>query len=229
MNKDASIYDSAAHKGMPAAPRAGGLYRRGGVYGTQPALETSAPTGGSLNAWRATVGGIPHYRTGTSMKAMARLRTWRKTTSATGGQHSRRRHVPSDDDSPAERQEKMDLLKENTRLERKGRSARTATGQDCAPHSANTGWNVVLLFPGSSDQTGRQAGDVRHQGGSLEVKCKFNLREMMYRGNLGCKTRTRRTALRSIADRHRAWLGRDLVLKIDAAGWRSSVGRASDL
>jgi hypothetical protein len=27
--KDASIYDSAAHKGVPAAPRAGGLYRRG--------------------------------------------------------------------------------------------------------------------------------------------------------------------------------------------------------
>ncbi len=92
--------------------------------------------------------------------------------------------VPSDDDEPAERKAKMDYLIENTRLERKDdplelQQVKVAPKTPLLP--AGTLFYFSRVLPIVADN--KQVTFVTKVG-PLEVKCKFTLRDMLYRGNL---------------------------------------------
>ena len=92
--------------------------------------------------------------------------------------------VPSDDDDPAERQQKLTILKEATRLERKDdplelQRAKIAPRTPQSP--SGTLFYFSRVFPLTPED--KQVTFVTKVG-PLEVKCKFTLRDMMYRGNL---------------------------------------------
>jgi hypothetical protein len=92
--------------------------------------------------------------------------------------------VPSDDDSTTERQEKMDFLKENTRLERKDdplelQQVKISPRTPLSP--AGTWFYFSRVLPIKADD--KQVTFVTKVG-PLEMKCKFTLRDMMYHGNL---------------------------------------------
>jgi len=92
--------------------------------------------------------------------------------------------VPSDDDEPAERQQKMDVLKENTQLERKDdplelQRVKIAPKTPLSPAGTLFYFSRVLpIMPEDKQVT------FVTKVGPLEVKCKFMLRDMLYRGNL---------------------------------------------
>jgi hypothetical protein len=92
--------------------------------------------------------------------------------------------VPSDDDDPAERQQKLNILKETTRLERKDDPLELQRAKIAprTPRSASgTLFYFSRVFPLVPED--KQITFVTKVG-PLEVKCKFTLRDMIYRGNL---------------------------------------------
>ena len=177
--KDASIFDSAAHKGSPTAPRAGGLARRG----RPNTVGNPDPTGGDWNKWKAVV----------RWESALPVREALKTSKITGFDENYIISligdipgvgVPSDDDEPAERQQKMDVLKESTRIERRDdplelQQVKIAPRTSRSPAGTLFYFSRVLpIMPEDKQVT------FVTKVSPLEVKCKFNLREMMYRGNL---------------------------------------------
>jgi hypothetical protein len=92
--------------------------------------------------------------------------------------------VPSDDDEPGERQQKMDNLKESTRLERRDdplELQRVKIAPRTPLSQAGTLFYFSRVLPIVPDD--KQVTFVTKVG-PLEVKCKFTLRDMLYRGNL---------------------------------------------
>lgn len=92
--------------------------------------------------------------------------------------------VPSDDDEPSERKAKMDNLIENTRLERRDdplelQQVKIAPKTPLLPAGTLFYFSRVLpIMPEDKQVT------FVTKVGPLEVKCKFSLRDMLYRGNL---------------------------------------------
>src|SRR5579864_4913223 len=112
--KDASIFDSATHKGVSSAPFAGGIY--GPQYESPDGK--SLPSVRGLKGWGATV----------LWESALPVREALKTPKTTGADQNYiiallgeipAASIPSDDDNETERQAKMDILRESTRLERK--------------------------------------------------------------------------------------------------------------
>jgi hypothetical protein len=178
--KDASIFDTAAHKGASTAPRAGGMYRRG----TDPAITRNPlPAAGSSGSWSATV----------LWESALPVREALKTPNLAGVDENYiiavvgdipGAGVPSDDDEPAERQNKIDILKETTRIERKTdplelQRVKIAPKTPLSP--AGTLFYFSRVFPITAED--KQVTFITKVG-PLEVKCKFTLRDMMYQGRL---------------------------------------------
>ncbi len=63
--------------------------------------------------------------------------------------------VPSDDDEPSERRQKMDNLKESTRLERRDDPLELQQVKNAPTDSAIARGHLVLLFAGAADYAGR--------------------------------------------------------------------------
>jgi hypothetical protein len=178
--KDASIFDSAAHKGSPSAPRVGGLTRRGARPGT---VGNPEPTVGNWNSWKATVRWESALPVRDALKAPKTPEVDENYIISLIGDIPGV-GVPSDDDDPAERQQKLDVLKETTRLERRDdplelQRVKIALRTPRSP--AGTLFYFSRVLPITPED--KQITFVTKVG-PLEVKCKFNLRDMIYRGSL---------------------------------------------
>jgi len=178
--KDAAIFDSAAHKGVSSAPYAGGAYGRRRYESPNG---KSLPTVNGLQGWRATVRWQSALPVRDAMKAPKTADTDESYIIALVGDIPGA-SVPSDDDSAAERQQKMDILKESTRLERKDdplelQRVKIAPRTTLSP--SGTLYYFSRVLPITAED--RQVTFVTKVG-PLEVKCKFTLRDMLYHSNL---------------------------------------------
>ena len=104
--KDASIFDSAAHKGGPSAARGGGSSRRGGRSGGRG---SQLPSGGVSKGWQATVRWESALPVRDALKAPKTADVEENYIIALVGDIPGA-GVPSDDDDPDERQQKLDFL-----------------------------------------------------------------------------------------------------------------------
>lgn len=92
--------------------------------------------------------------------------------------------APSNDDGADERKTKFEILQERTRLERKDdpiELKRVELGPATAYSSPGTLFYFSRVFPLTPED--KQVTFVTKIG-PLEVKCKFTLKDLMYRGNL---------------------------------------------
>jgi hypothetical protein len=92
--------------------------------------------------------------------------------------------APSSDDSADERKTKFEILQERTRLDRKGdpiELKRVELGPKTAFSSPGTLFYFSRVFPITLDD---KQVTFETKIGPLEVKCKFTLKDMLYRGNL---------------------------------------------
>jgi hypothetical protein len=179
--KDASIFDTAAHKGLSTAPRGGSVNRRRG--GTSATPGSPLPAGGSLNSWNAIVRWDSALPVRDALKAAKTAEIEENYVIALIGDIPGV-GVPADDDDPAERQQKLNILKETTRLERKDDPLELSRAKIAprTPRSASgTLFYFSRVFPLAPED--KQVTFVTKVG-PLEVKCKFTLRDMVYRGNL---------------------------------------------
>jgi len=179
--KDASIFDSAAHKGLSSAPRTAGLSRR--TTGRPATAGTPAPSTGYPAAWKAIVRWDSALPVREAVKAAKSKDAEENYIIALIGDIPGV-GVPSDDDEPAERKAKMDNLIESTRLERRDdplelQQVKIAPKTLSSPAGTLFYFSRVLpIVPEDKQVT------FVTKVGPLEVKCKFTLREMLYRGNL---------------------------------------------
>ena len=92
--------------------------------------------------------------------------------------------LPSDDDSSEQRQVKFDILKERTQLESKNDPI-DLVRVDLAPASPSSPAGTLFYFSRALPLTlnDKQVTFVTKLG-PLEIKCKFTLKEMLYRGHL---------------------------------------------
>ena len=179
--KDASIFDTAAHKGLSTAPRGGGLSRRRG--GATPNAGNPLPSGGHSNSWTAIVRWDSSSPVRDALKTPKTPEVDENYIIALIGDIPGV-GVPADDDSPDERQQKMNVLKETTRLERKDdplELQRAKISPRTSRSPAGTLFYFSRVFPLTPED--KQVTFVTKVG-PLEVKCKFTLRDMMYRGSL---------------------------------------------
>lgn len=178
--KDASIFDSSTHKGVSSAPYAGGAYGRRRYESPNG---KSLPTVSGLQGWRATVRWESALPVRDAMKAPKTPDMDENYVIALVGDIPSA-SVPSDDDSAAERQQKMDVLKESTRLERKDdplelQRVKIAPKTTLSP--SGTLYYFSRVLPITADD--KQVTFVTKVG-PLEVKCRFALHDMLYHGNV---------------------------------------------
>jgi len=179
--KDASIFDTAAHKGLSTAPRGVGVSRRRG--GTSGTAGSPLPSGGNSNSWSAIVRWDSALPVRDALKTPKTAEVDENYIIALVGDIPGV-GVPSDDDGPEERQQKLTFLKETTRLERRDdpldlQRVKIASRTPQSP--SGTLFYFSRVFPLTLED--KQVTFVTKVG-PLEVKCKFTLRDMMYRGNL---------------------------------------------
>jgi hypothetical protein len=179
--KDASIFDTAAHKGLSTTPRGGALSRRRG--GTSGTAGNPLPSASNSNSWSAIVRWDSALPVRDALKTPKPAEVDENYTIALVGDIPGV-GVPSDDDGPEERQQKLTFLKETTRLERKDdplELQRVKIAPRTPQSPAGTLFYFSRVFPLTLED--KQVTFVTKVG-PLEVKCKFTLRDMMYRGNL---------------------------------------------
>jgi len=177
--RDASILDTAALNGLPT-PRIGGLSRRGGRSGT---AGNPPPSGGKSNSWNAIVRWESALPVREALKTPKTAEAEENYMIALIGDIPGA-GVPLDDDDPAERQQKLSFLKETTRLERKDdplELQRVKIPPRTPQSPSGTLFYFSRVFPITLQD--KQITFVTKVG-PLEVKCKFTLRDMVYRGNL---------------------------------------------
>ena len=177
--KEASIFDSATHKGVSSAPFAGGIY--GPQYDSPDGK--SLPTVRGLKGWGATVRWESALPVRDAMKAVKSADAEKNYIIALVGEMPAA-SIPSDDDDAAERQRKLDILKESTRLERKDDPIELQRVK-IAPRTPLSPSGTLYYFSRALPLTpeDKQVTFVTKVG-PLEVKCKFTLRDMLYHGNL---------------------------------------------
>jgi hypothetical protein len=178
--KDASIFDSAAHKGVSSAPYAGGAYGRRRYESPDG---KSLPTVGGSQGWSATVRWQSALPVREAMKAPKTADADESYIIALVGDIPGA-SVPSDDDDAAERQQKLDVLKDSTTLERKNdplelQRVKIAPRTPLSPSGTLYYFSRVLPITAEDKQV-----TFVTKVGPLEVKCKFTLRDMLYHGNL---------------------------------------------
>ena len=178
--RDASIFDTSTHKGVSSAPYAGGAYGRRRYESPDG---KSLPTVAGIKGWGATVRWESALPVRDAMKAPKTADVDENYIIALVGDIPGA-SVPTDDDSAAERQQKMDVLKESTRLERRDDPLELQRVK-IAPRTPLTPSGTLYYFSRVLPITpeDKQVTFVTKVG-PLEVKCKFTLRDMLYHGNL---------------------------------------------
>lgn len=178
--KDASIFDTATHKGVSSAPYAGGAYGRRRYESPDG---KSLPTVSGIKGWGATVRWESALPVRDAMKAPKTADADENYIIALVGDIPGA-SVPTDDDSAAERQQKMDVLKESTRLERRDDPLELQRVK-IAPRTPRSPSGTLYYFSRVLPLTpeDKQVTFVTKVG-PLEVKCRFTLRDMLYHGNL---------------------------------------------
>jgi hypothetical protein len=178
--KDASIFDTSTHKGVSSAPYAGGAYGRRRYEAPDG---KSLPKVSGLQGWRATVRWESALPVRDAMKAAKTADMDENYIIALVGDIPAA-SIPSDDDSAAERQQKMDVLKESTRLERKDdpldlQRVKIAPKTPLSPSGTLYYFSRVLPITAEDKQV-----TFVTKVGPLELKCRFTLHDMLYHGNL---------------------------------------------
>jgi hypothetical protein len=179
--KDASIFDSAAHKGLSTAPRTAVASRRSG--GRTSTSGNAAPLPGYPATWKAIVRWESALPVREAVKAAQSKDVEENYILSIVGDIPGV-GVPSDDDEPSERKAKMDNLIENTRLERRDdplelQRVKIAPKTPLSPAGTLFYFSRVLPIVAEDKQV-----TFFTKVGPLEVKCKFTLHDMLYRGNL---------------------------------------------
>ena len=179
--KEASIFDSAAHKGLSSAPRMAGTGRRS--RGTATNTGNPTPSEGYPAAWKAVVRWESALPVRDAMKAAKSRDVEENYIIAVIGDIPGVA-VPTDDDEPAERQQKLETLRETTRVERRDDPLELQQAK-IAPRTSRSPAGTLFYFSRVLPITpeDKQVTFVTKVG-PLEVKCKFTLRDMLYRGNL---------------------------------------------
>jgi len=179
--KSASIFDSAAHKGAATSPRSTSIQSRRGGRPTVTGNPLPPATGST--SWAATV------RWDSALPVREALKTVKSPDAAENylialvgdipgvG-------VPSDDDDPAERKQKLEMLQEFTRIERRD-DPLTLQNARLLPRTPRTPAGTLFVFSRAIaiKPEDKQVTFVTKVG-PLEVKCRFVLRDMLYRGIL---------------------------------------------
>ncbi|MDP9172061.1 MAG: hypothetical protein M3N54_15695 [Acidobacteriota bacterium] len=178
--REASIFDSATHKGVSSAPYAGGIY---GSRRYESPDGKSLPTVRGLKGWGAIVRWESALPVREAMKAAKLADAEKNYIIALIGEIPAA-SVPSEDDDGAERQRKLDVLKESTRLERRDdplelQRVKIAPRTPLSP--SGTFYYFSRMLPITAED--KQVTFVTKVG-PLEVKCKFTLRDMFYHGSL---------------------------------------------
>lgn len=176
--KEASIFDSAAHKGLSTAPR---ISRRSG--GRPATAASPVPSEGYPAAWKAIVRWESALPVREAVNAAKTADVEENYIIALIGDIPGV-GVPSDDDEPAERKQKLGNLKETTRLDRRDDPLELQQAK-IAPRTPRSPAGTLFYFSRGLPITAEdQQVTFVTKVGPLEVKCKFTLRDMLYRGNL---------------------------------------------
>jgi len=173
--KDASIFDRSAIKGVPSGGRSAQSSRRGAR--TTTGRGGAAPSGGVSKGWKGTVRWDSALPIQDALKAPKSPDADKNYVIALVGDVPAA-GIPNDGDDAAERQQKMDILQAATRIERRGEPIEL---QQVKLVPAGTLFYFSRVLPLSLDD--KQVTFVTKLG-PLEVKCKFILRDMLYRGAL---------------------------------------------
>lgn len=175
--KPASVYNNTGASGPLGAPRSGGGGRRGnrGVGGG--AVSTNPAPAGGPNNWKTIV----RWESAQPIREALKRPTWPEAgenyiIALVGSIPSV--GIPSNDDDADERKRKLEILQDSTRLERRDEPL-NLDNATLAP--AGTFFYFSRVFPIKPED--KQVTFVTKMG-SLEVKCKFTLKDMMYHGNL---------------------------------------------
>lgn len=174
--KGASVYNNTGASGPLGSSRSGGGGRRrgggvGGVTSTNP-----GPPGGPNN-WKSIVRWESALPVREALKRKIKPEEAENYVIALVGSIPSV-GIPSDDDDAGERKRKLEILQDSTRIERRDEPldlVRAAAGP------AGTFFYFSRVFAIKPED--KQVTFVTKMG-PLEIKCKFSLKEMMYRGNL---------------------------------------------
>ena len=173
--KAASVYNNTGASGPLGSSRQGGGGRRGGGQGG--GTPTNATPPGGPNNWKTIVrweSAVP-VREALKTKSPA---DWEDNyvVALIGSIPSV--GIPSDEDAPAERQQPRQPLQDSTRMERRDEPLSLVRAV-----SGPTGTYFFFSRVFAIKPEDKQVTFVTKMG-PLEIKCKFSLREMTYRGNL---------------------------------------------
>jgi hypothetical protein len=173
--KEASIYNNTGASGPLGSSRSGGGSRRGGGRGGVASTNPGPP--GGPNNWKAIVRWESALPVREALKAKLKPEEAENYVIALIGSIPSV-GIPSDDDDPTERKQKLETLRDSTRLERRDEPldlVRAASGP--------TGTLFYFSRVFAIKPEDKQVTFVTKMG-PLEIKCKFLLKEMMVRGNL---------------------------------------------
>jgi hypothetical protein len=173
--KAASVYNNTGASGPLGSGRSGGGSRRGGGRGGVSSTNPGPP--GGPNNWKTIVRWESALPVREARKAKVTPDEAENYVIALIGSIPSV-GIPSDEDDPTERKQKLDTLRDSTRLERRDEPldlVRAASGP------TGTLFNFSRVFAIKPED--KQVTFVTKMG-PLEIKCKFSLREMMVHGNL---------------------------------------------
>jgi hypothetical protein len=172
--KAASVYNNTGASGPLGSSRSGGGRRRGG--GGSATTANPGPPGGPNN-WKTIVRWESALPVREALKVKLKPEDADNYVIALIGSIPGV-GIPSEEDDPAERKQKLETLQDSTRIERRDEPlalVRAASGL------AGTLFYFSRVFAIKPED--KQVTFVTKMG-PLEIKCKFSLKEMMYRGNL---------------------------------------------
>ena len=176
--KAATVHnDTGANGPLGGARTGGGGGRRGGGGGRSGATPANTAPAGGPNNWKAIV------RWESALPVREALKT--KVTADAAENYIIALigsipsvGIPSDDDDPAERKQKLETLSDSTRIERRDEPLNLVQAT-----AGRTGTLFYFSRVFAIKPEDKQVTFVTKIG-SLEVKCRFSLKEMMYHNNL---------------------------------------------
>ena len=173
--KAASVYNNTGASGPLGSSRSGGGGRRRGGGGGSVTNNPGPP--GGPNNWKSIVRWESALPVREALKRKLKPEDAEDYIIALIGSIPSV-GIPSDEDDPAERKRKLEILQDSTRIERRDEPldlVRAASGP------TGTFFYFSRVFAIKPED--KQVTFVTKMG-PLEIKCKFSLKEMMYRGNL---------------------------------------------
>jgi hypothetical protein len=178
--KPASVYNNTGASGPLGGSRSGGGGRRGGGGrggGGGGAVSTNPGSVGGPNNWKTIVRWESSLPMREALKVPPSVAAGENYIIALVGSIPSV-GIPSKEDDPDERKRKLEILQDFTLLERRDEPLNLT---DAAAGPTGTLFYFSRVFAIKPED--KQVTFVTKLG-SLEIKCKFSLKDMVYRGNL---------------------------------------------